>query len=345
LFFQLFFVFFLKPHPQWFIFVVTMDVFFYEAFEEEAKALQRHLPVGVNTGFDKLTIQEAGHKEPPAPIISVRTQSIIPAAWAPKLRAILTRSTGYDHLVRYRIDSGHALPCGYLPLYCHRAVAEQALLLILALLRKLPLQTENFKRFHRDGMTGREMEKKRLLVMGVGNIGYQMVKLGHGVGMTVHGVDIVHKHQDVHYVTPEAGLPWADIIVCAMNLTQANQGYFNFHTFKKTAPGLVFVNVARGELSPATDLLLCMRSKQLSGVGLDVYNNESELSVALRAGRTSDDPEVRAILELSKREDVILTPHNAFNTEESVERKSEQSVLAIHHFLRHNTFPWLVPAE
>ncbi|MFH0920184.1 MAG: NAD(P)-dependent oxidoreductase [Fibrobacterota bacterium] len=320
-----------------------MDVFFYEAFEEEAKALGRHLPVGVKAGFAWQTPQEAGHTAPPAPLISVRTQSVIPAAWAPKLRGILTRSTGYDHLARYRDTAGCPLPCGYLPLYCHRAVAEQALLLILALLRKLPLQTENFSRFHRDGMTGREAEKKRLLVLGVGNIGYEMVKLGKGLGMTVHGVDIVRRHPDVHYVTPEAGLPWADIIVCAMNLTPDNTGYFSYHTFKKTKPGLLFINVARGELSPASDLLLLLREGHLSGAGLDVYNNESELAVALRSGRASDDAEVRAVLELSKRADVLCTPHNAFNTAESVERKAEQSLQSIHHFLRHGIFPWPVP--
>ena len=43
-----------------------MDAFFYEAFEEEAAALQRHLPSRVHAGFTWKTIQEAGDAEPPA---------------------------------------------------------------------------------------------------------------------------------------------------------------------------------------------------------------------------------------------------------------------------------------
>ena len=103
-----------------------MNVYFFEAFEEERAALVKYGAESLDAGFTWKTIQEAGMTEPPAPIISVRTQSAIPVEWAPKLKGILTRSTGYDHLSRYRLASGHAeLPCGYLPLYCNRTVAEQ----------------------------------------------------------------------------------------------------------------------------------------------------------------------------------------------------------------------------
>ena len=45
------------------------------------------------------------------------------------------------------------------------------------------------------------------------------------------------------------------------------------------------------------------------------------------------------ILELAKREDVIFTPHNAFNTNEAVEQKALQSVTAIIHCIEHGMFP------
>ena len=128
-----------------------MNIYFFEAFEEERAALVKYGAESLDAGFTWKTIQETGMTEPPAPIISVRTQSAIPVEWAPKLKGILTRSTGYDHLSRYRLASGHAeLPCGYLPLYCNRTVAEQALLLWMALARKLPVQTRQFKAFNRD---------------------------------------------------------------------------------------------------------------------------------------------------------------------------------------------------
>ncbi|MEZ4687126.1 MAG: NAD(P)-dependent oxidoreductase [Bacteroidia bacterium] len=168
-----------------------MQVFFYEAFEEEAEAIKHYLPEGIDAGFTWKTIQEYGKTEPPAPIISLRTQSVIPPAWAGNLDAILSRSTGYDHLRDYRDEYAPGLALGYLPLYCNRAVAEQAMLMWMALASQIPQQLEHFQRFHRDGLTGRETAKKTLLVVGVGNIGYEVVRIGKGLDMQVLAVDLI----------------------------------------------------------------------------------------------------------------------------------------------------------
>lgn len=322
-----------------------LDAFFYEAFEEESEAIRRYLPDRIRAGFTWKTTQEQCDAAPPAPIISIRTQSLIPAQWASKLSAILTRSTGYDHVRRYLDTCGADTHCGYLPLYCNRAVAEQTMLLWMALLRKLPRQTRQFWSFHRDGITGRECERKRLLVVGVGNIGSEVAKIGRALGMDVRGVDLVERHDFVAYTTIEESLPWAEIIVCAMNLTPGNKGYFDCERLRKAQRGAIFINIARGELSPSAGLLRLLGEGRLAGVGLDVYNHESELAVALRKGRPSADPEVEATLALAERPDAVLTPHNAFNTHESVERKARQSVEAISHFLDHETFPHPVPSK
>jgi D-lactate dehydrogenase len=320
-----------------------LDVFFYEAFAEEEESLRRHLPANVHAGFTSKTIQESDDAKPPVPLVSIRTQSIVPAQWAGSLAGILTRATGYDGLKRFLLTTGAQVACGYLPLYCARAVAEQAALFWLALLRKLPLQTKQFATFHRDGLTGFECERKRLLVVGVGNIGSEIARIGKGLGMDVRGVDISQPHAFVSYVTKEEGLPWADVIVCAMNLTADNVGYFNYASFVQTKQGVIFVNVARGEMSPPVDLLQLMEEGHLGGVALDVFDGESALAVALRTGKGGEGESVKATLELAKRPNVICTPHNAFNTVESVERKSEQSVQQIEHFLKDGKFLWPVP--
>src|SRR5579859_4272639 len=221
-----------------------MDVYFYEAFEEEIVALRRLLPSHIRADFTWKTIQEIGDTGPPAPLVSIRTQSVIPMAWVGKVRGIISRTTGYDHLL------GQRIPCGYLPHYCSRAVAEQAILFVMALLRKLPLQIEQFPKFHRDGLTGSECIGKKLLVVGVGNIGTEVVKIGQALGMEVRGVDIDQKNPAVSYVSIEEGMAWADVIVCAMSLTKDNAAYFDYERFKRARRGIVFVNVARGELSP-----------------------------------------------------------------------------------------------
>src|SRR5690242_625588 len=104
------------------------DVYFYEAFAEEADELRHYLPASVSAEYTDLTPQEVGHREPPARLISIRTQSQVPTAWANSLSGILSRSTGFDHLLAYAAVAGPNVALGNLPLYCHRAVAEQAML-------------------------------------------------------------------------------------------------------------------------------------------------------------------------------------------------------------------------
>lgn len=319
------------------------EVFFYEAFAEEAHELRAHLPAGVQAGFTDRTIQEHGAAEPPAGLISIRTQSRIPPAWAGRLRGILTRSTGYDHVRDYLALTGARLPCGYLPLYCARAVAEQAMLLWMALGRKLPQQTAQFATFHRDGITGAECQGKNLAVFGVGHIGLETTRVGRGLDMQVLGVDLEPRHPEVAYASPAEALARADVIVCAMNLTAENPDYFDLARWRQVKPGALFVNIARGELAPARDLLRALDEGLLGGIGLDVYNHENVLAVALRGGTRPDDPEVDATLELARRPQVILTPHNAFNTRESVARKSRQSCEQVDAFLRTGRFLWPMP--
>ena len=319
------------------------DVIFYEAFEEEAAAIRRHLKPGVQAEFTARTIQECGEHSLSARVVSVRTQSFFPPDWKPGSFAILTRSTGYDHVAAYRRRTGASVDGGYLPLYCNRAVAEQALLLWMALLRRLPVQLDNFRTFRRDGLTGRECAGKTLGVFGVGQIGSEIVRIGQGLGMRVLPVDIVQKHPELAYATQSQALAESDIVVCAMNLTEENCGYFRYQTLRAAKRGALFVNVARGEFAPATDLLRLLEEGQLGGVALDVYNHESELAVSLRSGRVSEDTEVRSLLKLAGDPRVVCTPHNAFNTAESVERKAEHSVRQLEAYLSTGRFLWPVP--
>jgi len=322
-----------------------MDVYFYEAFEEEAKALQSYMPSHVRAGYTWKTIQESGDRTPPARLISVRTQSYLPPDWGEDLDGILSRSTGYDHLIAYRNRCNANPALGYLPLYCNRAVAEQAALLWMACLRKLEQQRSQFLKFQSDGLTGSECRGKRLLVVGVGNIGSEIVNIGRGLQMEVRGVDIVEKYPDVTYVSGEEGIAWADIICCSMNLTQVNAGYFSYDLLKRAKPGIIFINIARGELSPCTGLLKLVEEGRIAGLALDVYNHESELAVSLREGRPSQDPEVQTVHRLATYPNVIMTPHNAFNTEEAVQTKSEHSVRQLIHLMEEGRFEWPVPAE
>ena len=219
-------------------------------------------------------------------------------------------------------------------------MAEQALLLWMALLRRLPVQMRHFHDFNRDGLTGREAYGKHLLVVGVGRIGSEIVRLGQGLGMVVRGVDPVRRLDELEYVSYEDGAGWADIVAVAMNLNAGNYGYFNAQRLGMLRPGTLLVNVARGEFTPLAELAAALQSGLLGGIGLDVYEDESRLGPQLRGEKAGAVD--TALVELQKSDRVILTPHNAFNTAEAVERKAEQSIQQIEAFLSQGRFLWPV---
>jgi phosphoglycerate dehydrogenase-like enzyme len=89
-------------------------------------------------------------------------------------------------------------------------------------------------------------------------------------------------------------------------------------------------------MSPTADLARLLDEEHLGGVALDVYEDEGKLATALRSGQ-GDFP-------LLGRPNVILTPHNSFNTHEAVVRKSEQSVRQVEQFLKSGQFVWAAPS-
>ena len=315
-----------------------MDVFFYEAFEEEADALKSLLGNQLSFDLTDKTIQEAGHVTPPARLITIRTQSIVPIDWANKIDGILSRSTGYDHLKKYLEAIHTQLPCGHLEEYATRAVAEHAILLMMALLRRLPQQMTQFQHFDRDGLTGGECAGKNLLVVGVGRIGSEIVKIGNALGMNVRGVDIVQRNNEVHYNGKEEGVAWADVIICAMNLTNENHGYFSYNLLKQAKQGFSFINIARGEHALLSDLLQLLQEHHIGGLGLDVFEDEPNVAVALRSGHTKTSSEAQIVKALLQYPNVLFTPHNAFNTIEAVRRKSQFSVDEVLYFLKNKNF-------
>jgi D-lactate dehydrogenase len=315
-----------------------MDVYFYEVFEEEARLIKNLIQGRLRFGLTGRAIQETRPQEPPARLISIRTQSVVPVEWQDKLDGVLSRTTGFDNLKAYKNAIKAPVGLGYLEEYATRAVAEQAILLMLSLMRKLPRQTEQFRRFNRDGLTGTECLGKKLLIVGVGRIGGEIARMGLGLGMEVKGVDIVKRHSFMTYVEKEEGLNWAEVIICAMNLTDENFHYFSYELLRKTRPEVIFINIGRGEHAPLTSLLQLMKEGHLGGLGLDVFEDELEIAAAMRTNQVEASEKARIVKDLLGYPNVILTPHNAFNTAEALRRKVQLSLDEIFYFLEYRTF-------
>ncbi len=319
-----------------------MDVFFYEVFEEEAELLKSYLGEELSYDLTDKTIQETEHFNPPARLISIRTQSIVPIDWANKIDGILSRSTGYDHLKKYLEKIQVQLPCGFLEEYATRAVAEHAILLMMTLMRRMPQQIIQFSHFDRSGLTGEECAGKNLLVVGVGRIGSEIVKIGNALGMNVRGVDIIQRNNELRFCEKEEGIAWADIIVCAMNLTNENRGYFSYRILKQAKQSILFINIARGEHAPLSDLLKLMQENHLGGLGLDVFEDEPNVAAAFRNTHKNNSIEAQTLAALLKYPNVLCTPHNAFNTIEALHRKSQFSVNEVLYFLKYKKFHFCV---
>lgn len=311
-----------------------LDIYFYEVFKEEEAAIKRYLPDGISAGFTWKTIQENGDSVLPSKMISIRTQSQIPLDWAQELDGILTRSQGYDHILKYNKDSGVDVNFKYLDNYCSRAVAEQAVLFMMSLFRKIKVQIKNFDGFHREGLTGTESKGKKALVVGVGRIGSEIVDCLLGLKMEVKGVDVAPKDTRVEHVALKEGIPWADVVFCSLPLTVDTNKMLNISAFENAKKGVLLINISRGEITPIKDIKDMLDKGILGGVGLDVYCCEKDLAEYLRGHVDKASDEVRVVCDLKNQENVIFTPHNAFNTVEAVEEKARQSVEAAVNFIQ-----------
>ena len=320
-----------------------IDVMFYETFKEEEEEIKKFLPDNVSARFTSQTIQESGDGEPPTELISIRTQSKIPNHWAKSVKGILTRSRGFDHLITFRREFKNEIALGYLENYCARAVAEQAILAMMTLLRKLKRQIKNFNTFNQEGLTGRQCRGRKVLVAGVGCVGSEIVDIARGMRMDVKGFDVDQKLSDLTYVSLEEGLMWADVVFCALPLTEDTEGMLNYQAFEKVTPGLIFINISRGDISPIEDLNRLIDNNILGGASLDVYPQEATLARNLRNDHKSKASIEQTIIEFSKREQVLFTPHNAFNTREALEQKASLCVDSLLYHIKHGSFPCPVP--
>jgi D-lactate dehydrogenase len=140
--------------------------------------------------------------------------------------------------------------------------------------------------------------------------------------------------------------------MCALPLTEETDRMLNAEVLEKCQNRPILVNIARGEITPPQDLVQLLDGKTLSGVGLDVYEEESTLGSLLRGEISKTDiaepavkESVEATLQLMDRPDVICTPHNAFNTEESTDRKSKQTAENIIHYFKTGEFLTPVPLD
>lgn len=193
---------------------------------------------------------------------------------APKLRVIGRSGVGVD---RVDVEAARArgIPVVVTPGANARAVAEGALTLALALLKRLPelgaaVAARDWEA--RDRLAIRDARGATLGIVGFGRIGRELADLARALGMQV----LAHDPLVDDATTPlDALFENADVVSLHAPLTPETRGLVGPRLLGRAKPGLVLVNTARGGLvSSLDDLLAALESGRLGGLGLDVFDEE-----------------------------------------------------------------------
>lgn len=250
----------------------------------------------------------------------------------PKLQLLVTRSTGFDHIDLAACTKKNITVCN-VPTYGERTVAEYAFALLLNLSRKIYPAIKRVHedgRFHTDGLKGFDLAEKTLGVIGTGRIGCHVIKIANGFDMNVIAYDPYPKSDlertcSMKYVSLEELLATSDAITLHAPYMPATHHLLNSENMKKIKKGVVLVNTARGALVETAALVDALASGTLSGAALDVLEEEGYVGEERKLAQ--DKPEARDVVatvladhQLMSLSNVYITPHNAFNTQEALER-------------------------
>lgn len=249
----------------------------------------------------------------------------------PNLKLIATRSTGVDHVdVDWCAD--HDVQVANVPTYGENTVAEHTFALILAIAHKLPQATERTRKgdFSKDGLRGFDLEGRTLGVVGTGNIGLHTCRIAKGFGMEVLGFDVKpqeDKARDIGFAYTDLDdlLGRADIVSIHVPGSAKTKDMIDADAFAKMKDGVVLINTARGGVVNVEALSQALLEGKVGAAGLDVLPEEPvirEEAETLRSVFTQGHDLTKLLADhaLLRLDNVVITPHNAFNTTEAVQR-------------------------
>ena len=211
------------------------------------------------------------------------------------------------------------VPVVYLPGRNLGAVAEFTVAAMLSVTRNIPAASRDLAagrwdaRWFREELTGPELRACTVGLVGLGAVGLRVAELLRAFGSTVLAADPFADPEraaaaGVRLVELDELLAASDVVSVHARLTGETRRMFDAAAFARMRPGAAFVNTARGELVDTGALLAALQAGHLRGAALDVFDPEPP---------GPDD-------ELSRRPDVLATPHLAGSSRqvatESVDR-------------------------
>jgi D-lactate dehydrogenase len=327
-------------------------IYFYDVTELDKKQLTGMME---NSDHQWEFIEEKLSTEnckPDAEVISVFVSSSVTKDMIdamPALKVIACRSTGFNN-IDFTATTARDITVLNVPTYGESTVAEYTFTMLLALQRKLlPVVAAENAQFDQRELMGHDLDGKVFGCVGTGHIGQKAIKIANGFSMKVLAYDAFPKEslQQEHnftYVSFDELLAQADIISLHIPYFPNNHHMFNAEAFAGMKQGAIFINTARGELVDSKALIDALEDKHLGGAAIDVIEGEALLNhheeTALLRSHILPESVLEHSLEISilkKMPNVIVSPHNAFNTEEAIGRINGTTVSNIMDFWYGNT--------
>ncbi len=326
---------------------MSMNVLFCEIEDTTKEYIEKHA--------GELTVAYAADKaqdvasSTTAEVLSVFVNSRVDTAVLekfPNLKLVVTRSTGFDHIDLAACQAKGIVVCN-VPTYGERTVAEYAFALLLTLSRKVYPAIKRVHeegRFHTDGLKGFDLAEKTLGVIGTGRIGCHVIKIANGFDMKVVAYDPfpkpdLEKTCSMKYVSLEELLAESDAITMHAPYMPSTHHLLNSSNMRLIKQGAVLINTARGALIETPALVDALSNGILSGAALDVleeegYVGEEQKLLTSSKQQAGQMETVLADHQLMSFQNVIITPHNAFNTQEALERILEITLENIKAFAK-----------
>src|SRR5713226_458861 len=260
----------------------------------------------------------------------------------PHLKFIATRSTGFDH-----IDLDACLSRGIVvsnvPSYGENTVAEHTMALLLMLSRKVHQSVLQVRsgRVGLGEMTGLDLQGKTIGVIGAGHIGLHVIRIARGFGMRVLAYDVrsdpfLADLLGFAYVSMDQLLAESDIVTLHCPLTEKTEHLMGRAQIGRMKRGALLINTARGGLVDTDALVGALESGRLGGAGLDVLEGEELIKEDKQLlAQPVDVERLRTAVRnrvLLARDDVVFTPHNAFNSREALVRILEVTLANLEAF-------------
>lgn len=262
----------------------------------------------------------------------------------PDLKLIAIRSTGVDN-IDVEECKRRGIEVKNVPTYGSNTVAEYTFALILAVAKKIveAHQSVENDEFSPEGLTGMEIYGKTLGIVGLGKIGSNVARIAKGFGMNVLVTEKkpdknILKEFGAKLVELETLLKESDIVTLHVPSEKDTYHLINKNNIKLMKTGSILVNTSRGAVLESAAVIWALNKGILMGAGIDVVEEEENLegmSMIMSQRPTKDDLQnILSYHMLRDRDDVVFTPHNAFNTKEAITRRIKTTIENINNFCK-----------